>query len=93
MEIEKNKEIEGVKAEFEKGMLLQMQNLRNVQSNAKELYEVQINRLKEEIKTKELDYDNAKALDRIEKNRLKDQVTTIENEIKHMRQKYEIELK
>jgi hypothetical protein len=51
-----------LKGEFEKSLLTQMQNLRNVQSSAKELYEVQVNSLKEQLKKQEYEIDNVKAL-------------------------------
>lgn len=51
-----------MKGEFEKSLLTQMQNLRNVQSSAKELYEVQVNSLKEQLKKQEYEIDNVKAL-------------------------------
>jgi hypothetical protein len=51
-----------LKGEFEKSLLVQMQNLRNVQSSAKELYEVQVNSLKEQLKKQEYEIDNVKAL-------------------------------
>ena len=42
-----------------------MQNLKNVQSNAKELYEVQIQSLKEQLKKQEYEISNVKSLERL----------------------------
>ncbi len=70
-----------------------MQNLRNVQTNAKELYEVQVQSLKEQLKKQEYEMDYARGLERLEKNRLKDQISSVENEMKHLKQRYEIDLK
>lgn len=36
--------------------------------------------------------ENLKSLERLEKNRLKDQVSSVQNEMKHLKQKYEIDL-
>lgn len=60
-------------------MLTQMQNLKNVQANAKELYEVQIQNLKEQLKKQEYEMDSIRSLERLEKNRLKDQMSSMEN--------------
>ena len=54
-----------------------MQNLKNIQSNAKELYEVQIQSLKEQLKKQEYEINNVKSLERLEKNRLKDQISSM----------------
>ncbi len=42
-----------------------MQNLKNIQSNAKELYEVQIQSLKEQLKKHEYEINNVKSLERL----------------------------
>jgi hypothetical protein len=42
-----------------------MQNLKNIQSNAKELYEVQVQSLKEQLKKQEYEINNVKSLERL----------------------------
>ncbi len=42
-----------------------MQNLKNIQSNGKELYEVQIQSLKEQLKKQEYEINNVKSLERL----------------------------
>ena len=39
-----------------------MQNLKNVQANAKELYEVQVQNLKEQLKKQEYEIDSVRSL-------------------------------
>ena len=60
LEILKNRELEKFKLEHEKNMSGCIQSIRSTHSNAKDLYETQINKLKETLENQERDFEAAK---------------------------------
>ena len=78
LEIEKQKEVEKLKNEFEASLVNQLQNVRSCQNNSKDLYDTQIRNLKEIIDEKEHEIENIKAVDKLERTRLQDGIKAVE---------------
>ena len=53
LEMEKARELEKVRVEYEGNLLNQLQNVRNCQNSAKELYEAELRNLREALSSKE----------------------------------------
>ena len=53
LEMEKARELEKVRHEYEGNLLNQLQNVRNCQNSAKELYEAELRNLREALSSKE----------------------------------------
>ncbi len=89
----KNKEMELFKQEHEKNMTGVIQSIRSTHDNSKDLYEMQVRKLRETIDRQEKEIESAKAEHKLQSGRLQDSVNRLESELKHQNRLHEIELK
>lgn len=93
LEMIKNKEMELFKQEHEKNMTGVIQSIRSTHDNSKDLYEMQVRKLRETIDRQEKEIESAKAEHKLQNGRLQDSVNRLESELKHQNRLHEIELK
>lgn len=84
LEIAKNKEFELFKHEHEKNMTGVVQSIRSTHDNSKDLYEMQIRKLKEVVEAQEKEIGSAKAEHKLQTGRLQDSIARLESELRHL---------
>lgn len=92
LEMVKNKELEKYKLEHERNMSGCIQSIRSSHSNAKDIYETQIAKLKETIEAAERDLDATKVEHKLQTGRLQQTVNAMEAEINHLKKIQALEL-
>lgn len=92
LEIVKNKELEKYRHEHEKNMSGCIQSIKSTHNNAKDIYETQINKLKEALETREREFDAAKVEHKLQSGRLQQAVNALEGEINHLKKIQALEL-
>lgn len=90
LEMIKNKEMELFKQEHEKNMTGVIQSIRSTHDNSKDLYEMQVRKLRETIDRQEKEIESAKAEHKLQNGRLQDSVNRLESELKHQNRLHEI---
>lgn len=93
LEMIKNKEMELFKQEHEKNMTGVIQSIRSTHDNSKDLYEMQVRKLRETIDRQEKEIESLKAEHKLQTGRLQDAVNRLESELKHQSRLHELELK
>ena len=77
--------MEKFRLEHEKNMTGCIQSIRSSHENAKDLYETQINKLKETIESQERETEAMKVEHKLHSGRLQQSVSALEEEIKHLK--------
>ena len=93
MEVVKNKELEKFRMEHEKNLTGCIQSIRSSHDNAKDLYETQINKLKETIEAQQREAEATKVEYKLHNGRLQQAVSALESEIVHLKKLQELELR
>ena len=69
-----------------------IQSIRSTHNNAKDLYETQINKLKDTIENQQRELEAAQAEHKLQSGRLQQTVTNLETEIQHLKKLQVLEL-